>query len=822
MKISLACIFHIWATSVTMPVSMGLLDQKYCGSDEPLDTPYFIPFHKTAQTAVGCASRIQEDEKTEVHVVRLRRTDREVFLHVAGPPTHSLALVLATAHPVTWHLSVSGFSAAPDILVSDGSTVLDLSSGQQIQSSPAILSSPALTSKLAIAKFSHINTFTTIDTANRIFITLPPDISTSTCALNSELSSPAVSAYYMERQSTYGCYHPEAAGLLPNDVHVIDLRTHSRLVKRSDSSNDSGSLSEVVVDLVPDLTGDAPLPRNLTLILKSDNPVRWLLKSHGIQGQLVVAAGENPVENLSVGSNQHLDIQKTEIPDQFERLMKEVTHQYGIPLSYMRVHQANLLEMLIPPRSKRELSNLWDRNRPAYNRDMQGSSHSAYSEPEEMEDQIYNAAEAIENVMVKTCDEKKKEVSVYVPEDVIVKYGIGSITLNDASCQAEKNASHWVLVSHSTACGSTALTYGAAPMYRNNLNIHFDQGSLAGHKAKIPFICKFKPGIPGISVMNDYDDEPEEDVDYHSKAEEPDLSGEEMYSLTVQLVSEDEEKRATLMEKKSDSATAAIGDKIYVSSHINAVPYLALAIEQCWLSNTSHVTSHATPRDKMLISTGCPAKKGVSLHWDKGSSNSAFSFKINQEFLGQSKVWIQCRMGLCSATNAGASGNIKRCVDPKFDCEDKSVPHKESSVQQITVRGPLHIIPVTRDTLGHSPIAQAEITQRQETEQHSYNTQTSHTLVEVPVEVAVAIALASFIVGAMSTGVLWFLHSRAMRAKSLRLRTCGIPAAEGTELQSMIGFTSTSPHCHQTTIPSSGTGDHNGNVNCVSCPLVTS
>ena len=229
---------------------------------------------------------------------------------------------------------------------------------------------------------------------------------------------------------------------------------------------------------------------------------------------------------------------------------------------------------------------------------------------------------------------------------------------------------------------------------------------------------------------------------------------------------------------------AAIGDKIYVSSHINAVPYLALAIEQCWLSNTSYVTSHATPRDEMLISTGCPAKKGVSLHWDKGSSNSAFSFKvglffhltsclagillqINQEFLGQSKVWIQCRMGLCSATNAGASGNIRRCVDPKSDCEDRSVPHKESSVQQITVRGPLHIIPVTRDTLGHSPVAQTEKGDQQNNEQHSYNTQTRHTLVEVPVEVAVAIALASFIVGAMSTGVLWFLHSRAMRAKSV-------------------------------------------------------
>ena len=60
------------------------------------------------------------------------------------------------------------------------------------------------------------------------------------------------------------------------------------------------------------------------------------------------------MENLSDTTNQDLDIRNSEIPDDtFERLMKEVTQNYGIPLSYMRVHQANLLEMLIPPRSKR-------------------------------------------------------------------------------------------------------------------------------------------------------------------------------------------------------------------------------------------------------------------------------------------------------------------------------------------------------------------------------------------------------------------------------------------------------------------------------------
>jgi len=93
-------------------------------------------------------------------------------------------------------------------------------------------------------------------------------------------------------------------------------------------------------------------------------------------------------------------------------------------------------------------------------------------------------------------------------------------------------------------------------------------------------------------------------------------------------------------------------------------------------------------------------------------------------------------------------------------------------------------------------------------------------LVEVPVEIAVAIALASFIVGAMSTGVLWFLHSRAMRAKSLRLRSSGLGATDVQELQSLNGYSS--QHCRQTNIPSSVEGDHNGNVNCVTCPLVTS
>ena len=59
----------------------------------------------------------------------------------------------------------------------------------------------------------------------------------------------------VERQSSFGCYHPEAAGLLPNDVHVIDLRDKTgKSGKRLKRSVGDVELPEVVVELGPELT----------------------------------------------------------------------------------------------------------------------------------------------------------------------------------------------------------------------------------------------------------------------------------------------------------------------------------------------------------------------------------------------------------------------------------------------------------------------------------------------------------------------------------------------------------------------------------------
>lgn len=105
------------------------------------------------------------------------------------------------------------------------------------------------------------------------------------CDVYSKEKSVTIEAFQVLKQRSFGCYHQEAAGLLPNDVHVIDLR--QKVVKRSIQED-----LNVVVELAPDIAQEDLLPRNLTLILKSDKPVKWIIKSKGIKGQLVVAAGE--------------------------------------------------------------------------------------------------------------------------------------------------------------------------------------------------------------------------------------------------------------------------------------------------------------------------------------------------------------------------------------------------------------------------------------------------------------------------------------------------------------------------------------------------
>ena len=101
------------------------------------------------------------------------RSASNTIITAGSDNNRSLALVLASPTPVTWHLTSSGYNSPPDILISDGSRVLDIETGEELPTSPAILSNVVTTENLALAKFSYIHSFTSLLGANRIFIRLP-------------------------------------------------------------------------------------------------------------------------------------------------------------------------------------------------------------------------------------------------------------------------------------------------------------------------------------------------------------------------------------------------------------------------------------------------------------------------------------------------------------------------------------------------------------------------------------------------------------------------------------------------------------------------
>ena len=76
--------YHLLLGLPMLTPGQGVGEHKYCVSDNPLDTPYFIPFYKTVKPALGCTRYPTEHDKTEVHVIRLDQPDDDVFIYVTG------------------------------------------------------------------------------------------------------------------------------------------------------------------------------------------------------------------------------------------------------------------------------------------------------------------------------------------------------------------------------------------------------------------------------------------------------------------------------------------------------------------------------------------------------------------------------------------------------------------------------------------------------------------------------------------------------------------------------------------------------------------
>ena len=399
----------------------------------------------------------------------------------------------------------------------------------------------------------------------------------------------------------------------------------------------------------------------------------------------------------------------------------------------------------------------------------------------------------LEDLVSKKCDQA--ETIVTLPIESLAKFNVTDMALNEAGCRAEKNASHWILKTKSTSCGSLNAFIGNNPIMNNAIHLEFSPGSeFHGKSVRVPFTCKFPPGWYGMSstaddninVSDDYDDD------------EDDEAEDEMYTMKVMRKKKHTKLPQVLVARPDDHATVFVGDHLKVQTDFKTRLPASLMIEKCWISNHPDAVDRSLDTGKFLIYEGCPANKNVTMLPVPYGTNPSFTFAVNAEHRRMGQIYIFCVLGLCTPVKSLTSGNLievipffvlkhyvqffcianfhffHQCVDPTQKCaEDNDEWHVGPAAQQLSRRGPLYVtdqrleVKFDSPNLPHEAQKHSKKLEELPPYQESPGLHSSHVvMVGVPAEIAVAISLASFLIGAALTGMLCRIHQRRSLKKS--------------------------------------------------------
>lgn len=804
-----------------------MADKTYCNPRKILNTNLITPTYEETRPVQGCAAPSKlNPEGLQVVVVRAKETktlpSTELLLTLTDPNESGVLLVLDSKWPVSWKLSFLTNTEKYQVVMSPGSTLVD--SKAEILKYKNL--SPDMTDEkfgtLVKQNYGALSLLAIVENANRISLSLSPakssQVPSDECNFTSLVSIPAHAvAFRVEKQDMFGCFHAERAGTMATDLIVIDLKLE---VQPEQTAN----LHPVVIlSMTPLQAKDGsirdPSPRNLTLVLNSNQQVRWYLESWKMQGSLKVFSSNGPVENHALSPEQTLQIVRKRLPEDYSQLWRSVIAETGVaPISYVKVTEANVISLLIPPRASKvvpaqEMTSNYAPDRVSFHDapitdgtddltvNMQVPKKVTSDHAKQTTHKTRQLENDLQGLIVKSC--KQTETVITLPREALAKFNASAATLNEESCQAVLNATHWVFTTLSTSCGSINSIKGNNPIMMNEIYLKFTPGSeFYNQLIRIPFTCKYPPGLLGFNV-------PEEDLDGDYDGTVDNAESSEMYTLQILRKKTDQRIPQILATNPGDHAIVAVGDQLKVETDFETRAFLSLAIEQCWIADHPDADQRTVSEDKWLIYEGCPATPNVTMFPLPLGTNPAFAFSVTDEHRKMGQFYLFCIMGLCSPVQELTGGNLGSCEDPSSKCQ-KNDWHIGSAAQQMSRRGPIVVkgrrLPVEYER-GHEAMTQPKVAEADNNESQASLHSAHVVMVGVPAEIAVAISVASFLIGAALTGMLCCIHHRKAMPKSARNQAD--EGREGSELQSMLA----SPKIQNTTLVASQQPSSKLNVN---------
>ncbi|XP_062263203.1 transforming growth factor beta receptor type 3 [Platichthys flesus] len=441
---TLCCLLLLWTRTPAQAAELR------CSSAGPVGALHPVQgLLETFEAGPGCAARERGDKET--HVVAVRRSTNSpenkvtVLLKPLSPsPVRTLHLLLSSKLPVSWWLEAEALP--PDlpvhVQVSSNSSVQSRSLRLLVHVVRPLPFRPAALHHWALTHHGNVSSLTHTTHGNWVYIrlgedpTLPP-----VCQLQSTFLSPNYLTSDLQPQEVQGCSHPPAAGINPA-VHVIKLH--------SAGSGLCGSLQvEVVVSLVPPVA-NAKL-QDIVLILSSSVPVHWAITARGVQGHISVHSSNSvsppfPSEpDLTLSSTLNSDLSTVS-----DLLVWANESGYTHVTSYTEADLANRFVVqlagggtdVLAVRTPLAVRPPWAEER-RLRQWLNGG----------------DGAGGRESFTVQ-CEDGRLSVSVDQRILQTLSVHVAAVTLQDPTCQAHSNGSHFLLVFPVISCGTEGLFLG--------------------------------------------------------------------------------------------------------------------------------------------------------------------------------------------------------------------------------------------------------------------------------------------------------------------------------------------------------------------------
>lgn len=784
----------------------------------------------------GCASRGTANLPQEVHIINLRghapegpdNTQAQVELHLK--PIQSLlrhqkplVFVLSSPQPLIWKIKTENL--APGIKrtfhVSEGSEVRfqqgNFSLSCQIQKETLPHGNEHLLN-WAQKKYGAVTSFSELRMTQDIYIKVGEDpVFSDTCKIDTKFLSLNYLGGYVEPQSSKGCVlsGPDK----DREVHIVELQA---------PNSSSAFQVDVIVDIRP-LEDDAPLHRDVVLLLKCAKSVNWVIKAHSVIGRLDILASDT----VSVSSNTEklMHVSKTpkqHLPSGSQALIKWAEeHDYSPVTSYTSTPVANHfnirlrepdvidpLESMLPP----ELSILRDSSPhlgggTASRRSSlpfpfpppvsQGLPH--LSLPSLLDDRPWENAEPEEHQGVLSiglsvqCRETKMVISIDKETLQANGFAHANLTLEDPECKATVNATHYTLETPLTGCRTTVY-----PMQGSSMVLYINS-VLISH-------AETKDGSGGPLEYEDLESGdvfPRETVDLERMSTEP--ASAIMFNCTYKEKSK--ETHDTLPRIVPGPARQPVNNMTYIMELYDTLPihnpsrqafYTVSQNQQVFVEVTSTasdpelgftiisciISPNSNPSvssDYTLIETVCPTDDSVKYYPQRDfpvprvqPDKKSFSFTFNSKF-NQTLLFLHCEMSLC-AKRPQSNRRLPLCVQSSEGCDSLTVDNilvmmmntKTSTKTLVVVDG--SGAPVTTETRESTPAPPNEAPMY---------------VLDTPT--VVGIAFAAFVIGALLTGALWFIYAHTGETAGTQQVQKSQPASENSSAAHSIGSTQSTP-----------------------------